>query len=235
MPPKSTKRTAPRVHAPRNKSLVQGLNVLSRSASFAKSGRWAIKNKATKKTAAKAAAVAAPATGWYAADDVRQKLATSKTNRPTVLRKSLTPGTVLINLAGRFRGKRVVMLKALASGMLLVTGPYKINGVPLRRVNPAYVVATSTKLDLSKVTVDAKFTDSYFAKAEKADAKKSEEAFFAQDAAAPKKELSAERKADQKAVDAQLMPLVAKTPLLKHYLNARFSLKKGQAPHKLQF
>ena len=53
---------------------------------------------------------------------------------------------VVIILSGRFRGRRVVYLKKLESNLLLVTGPYKYNGVPLKRVNAAYVLPTNTKL-----------------------------------------------------------------------------------------
>lgn len=97
-------------------------------------------------------------------------------------RKSLQPGTVLILLAGRFRGKRVILLKSLDQGVLLVTGPFKINGVPLRRVNSRYVIATSYKVELSGLD-DKKIEEisqpKYFT-AEKSKDKAGEEAFFKQ-------------------------------------------------------
>jgi large subunit ribosomal protein L6e len=55
-------------------------------------------------------------------------------------------------------------------------GPFKVNGVPLRRVNQAYVIATSTKVDVSSVDV-AKYADAYF-KREVTKKKKGESEFF---------------------------------------------------------
>lgn len=57
------------------------------------------------------------------------------------------------------------------------TGPYKINGVPLRRVNQAYVIGTSTKVDISGVNVE-KYNDKYFAKQLEKKQKKGENEFF---------------------------------------------------------
>lgn len=83
------------------------------------------------------------------------------------------------------------------SGLLLVTGPYKYNGVPLRRVNQAYCIATSASVSLDGLNLD-KFNDQYFEKVKTAKPKNAD-GFFATDDA--KKELSPERKADQKTVD----------------------------------
>jgi large subunit ribosomal protein L6e len=152
--------------------------------------------------------------------------------QPPRVRKTITPGTVLILLAGRFRGKRVVCLKALESGLLLVSGPYKINGVPLRRVNQAYVIATSTKVDIKGVDVSS-INDAYFART--ADApKEAEEEFFAGDAPKPAV-VSDARKADQKKVDDALLKAVAAVPMLEAYLAAQFSLSANDKPHLMKF
>lgn len=151
------------------------------------------------------------------------------------LRASITPGTVLILLAGHFRGKRVVFLKRLDSGLLLVSGPFQVNGVPIRRVNQAYVIATSTKIDISAVKVPETINDAYFKKIHEAPKPKSEEAFFDKNAKPVKKAVAANRIADQKTVDEQLLTVIAKTPQLKEYLGARFSLSSGVLPHQLKF
>jgi len=92
----------------------------------------------------------------------RPKRRGRKLNAPH-LRKSIKRGTVLILLSGRFKGKRVVFLKQLESGLLLVTGPYKVNGIPLRRVNQAYVIATTTRVPIT-FKIPKVFDDRYFRK-----------------------------------------------------------------------
>lgn len=156
----------------------------------------------------------------------------SLSSQPPRVRASITPGTVLILLAGRFRGRRVVCLKALESGLLLVSGPYKINGVPLRRVNQAYVIATSTKVDVKGVDVKS-FNDAYFSRAND-EAKSEEDEFFEGDAPKPAV-VSDQRKADQAKVDGALLKAVASVPMLEGYLAAKFSLGDSDRPHKMIF
>jgi len=92
----------------------------------------------------------------------RPKRHTKSFDFPTRLRKSLTPGTVCIVLSGRYAGKRVVYLKQLKTGLCVVTGPFKLNGVPLRRINQCYLIATTTKVDFSGVSVPSDVDDKFF-------------------------------------------------------------------------
>eukprot|EP00457_Paulinella_chromatophora_P016037 gb/GEZN01016757.1/.p1 GENE.gb/GEZN01016757.1/~~gb/GEZN01016757.1/.p1 ORF type:complete len:210 (+),score=43.18 gb/GEZN01016757.1/:132-761(+) len=179
----------------------------------------------------KKAKVQAPESEFYNPEDVKRPIPSRKNRaKQTKLRASVVPGAVLILLSGKFKGKRVVFLKQLESGLLLVTGPYKINGVPLRRVNQAYVIGTSTRVDISKVDV-SKIGDDFFARP-KADKGKDAE-FFSEES--KKTERSAEKKAAQVKVDKSILAAIKGEEFLKHYLNAKFSLTRGQKPHALKF
>lgn len=157
----------------------------------------------------------------------------------TKLRPSITPGTILILLAGRFRGRRVVFLKQLGSGLLLVTGPYKYNGVPLQRVHQRYVIATSTRIDISGLHLNETISDNMFIeqlKQQRKDRKAQQSSFLPENTMKvdhPK--ASSERIALQKSVDEQVIKAIRKVPMLSTYLKTMFSLKKGQAPHALYF
>jgi len=232
------------------KYLARGVPLLSRSASYKKSGKWAVKHRGPVKGAQpkktivsktkkfgkqQTRTVTHKTPRFYPTDDIKKPLYVRSTPRPPKIRKSLVPGIILIVLSGRFRGKRVVLLKVLESGLLLITGPYKINGVPLRRVNPRYVIATSTKIDVSSVELPEELQDSYFKRPKNVEKKKkSADEFFNADKK-EKKEFPEEKKAIQKGVDSQVLALVHKVPVLTEYLNAHFSLVKGQFPHLLKF
>ncbi|CAG8466218.1 10232_t:CDS:2 [Ambispora leptoticha] len=238
-------------HVPRNSFLVPGITRYSRSVIYAKKAMYKRKKtpqpkQETKPEQIKTVQVKGEKNGekrlvpvnkaprFYPAEDIPVPKKSRKVNRPAKLRTSITPGTVLILLAGRFRGKRVVFLKQLpGSGLLLVTGPYKLNGVPLRRVNQAYVIATSTKIDVSGVSLD-KFDDNYFKREKNANKKATEEEFF-KEGEKQKKEFPAEKASLQKEVDKPLIANIKKDIDLYHYLRSRFTLTKGVFPHKLKF
>merc|ERR1711964_66176 len=179
-----------------------------------------------------AATVGKKAGRYYAPEDTKKKVNNHhNNNKQTKLRASITPGTVLILLAGRFKGQRVVFLKQLDSGLLLITGPYAINGVPLRRVPQSYVIATQTKVDVSGVSVPASVNDDFFKK-EQTKKKKTDEVFFEKE---KESTIDESRKALQKDVDAKVVAAIGKVALLKEYMSSKFSLKKGQKPHEMTF
>lgn len=176
---------------------------------------------------------------FYPAHDEKTPRKSRKSIHPSKPRSSLEPGTILILLAGRFRGKRVVLLKHLKEGALLITGPFKVNGVPLRRVNSRYVIATGSKVDVKGIdekTLEKVSGDSYFVReGGKKDKGKSEEAFFKQGEKPEKKKPASARAQDQKSIDKALLSAIKKEQMLASYLASSFSLRHGQKPHEMKF
>lgn len=77
---------------------------------------------------------------------------------------------------------------------------FRINGVPLRRVSQAYVIATSTKVDVAGVSIPESVNDSYFVKS-KASKSTKEGEFFGE--GKEKKAFPEEKKSEQKVRQAR--------------------------------
>ena len=169
---------------------------------------------------------------WYPVSDFKGHFVRKcKIPKKTHISAELVPGQVVILLSGRFRGRRVVYLKKLESGLLLVTGPYKYNGVPLKRVNAAYVLPTNTKLEVDGKVADS-IKDEFF---KRKDLKfEKEEDFFVEEKA-KRERVTDERKKGQNDVDTKVKEAVDKVPMMKEYLRNRFALKSGDKPHLMKF
>ena len=169
---------------------------------------------------------------WYPVSDIKGHFKRKcKIPKKTHISAELVPGQVVILLSGRFRGRRVVFLKKLESGLLLVTGPYKYNGVPLKRVNAAYVLPTNTKLKLDAKVADS-VNDKLFLRT--LIKREKEEDFFV-DEKTKRERITEERKKAQNDVDTQVKKAVDEVPMMKEYLRNRFALKSGDKPHLMKF
>ena len=169
---------------------------------------------------------------WYPVSDIKGHFKRKcKIPKKTHISAELTPGQVVIILSGRFRGRRVVFLKKLESGLLLVTGPYKYNGVPLKRVNAAYVLPTNTKINVDGKAAES-INDIFFLKVDIK--REKEEDFFVEDKV-KKERITDERKKAQNDVDTLVKKAVDEVPMMKEYLRNRFALKSGDKPHLMKF
>jgi len=244
-------------HMPRNYQLTPGVMRFSAARMYAKRGVWAKKPfPAVKKTVEKKAKFVVKKVngdknggerkvainkGPKLLGEYRKTKRVStkihKTKKPSSLRPSITPGTILIILTGRHKGKRVVFLKQLPkSGLLLITGPMKLNSTPIRRIAPAFVIATKTKVDVSGVKIPEHINDAYFRRTNFKVPKKDDNDLFA--SGKTEYVVSDQRKADQKTVDAPILAAIRKQAdrkMIYGYLGSRFSLGKNQHPHKLVF
>merc|ERR1712129_412650 len=92
------------------------------------------------------------------------KKAIYKFNKKAAPVKAADPKPTFVEkpVKGAKKGKRVVGLKQLASGLVLITGPMKLNGCPMRRVNQIYLLATANSIDVSAVALPETINDEYF-------------------------------------------------------------------------
>ncbi|XP_072153098.1 uncharacterized protein RpL6 isoform X2 [Bemisia tabaci] len=157
-------------------------------------------------------------------------------------RPSLKRGSVLILLSGLHKAKRVILLKTLSNGLLLVTGPHKLNKCPIRRVHQNYVIGTSTRLDISKVRIPKHINNEYFRrinmlkKKTKKETKKTEGELFVSEE--QKYKPSEQRKKDQEYIDNQILEVIKKhkdKKFIYGYLSSMFRLQNRQFPHRMNF
>jgi len=153
------------------------------------------------------------------------------------------------------------VVKHLPSNLVVVSGPFRLNRVPLRRVDAAYLIGTSVQINLPEILKKelSEVTDDHFSKKlkEKKLKQRSDlsKKYFKEkkEKGTEKSETGQKRKREdtekdrkvkkrktakaafQAKIDSPLMAEIKKQPELDNYMRSRFFLTEGQFPHALKF
>jgi ribosomal protein L14E/L6E/L27E len=66
-------------------------------------------------------------------------------NKPKII---LERGSILILLTKKYLGRKAILLNTTESGLFVISGPYLINGISIRRVNEKYTLYSGAKVNL---------------------------------------------------------------------------------------
>jgi large subunit ribosomal protein L6e len=129
--------------------------------------------------------------------------------------KLLQKGSILILLGKKYNGKKCVFLKYSREGALIVSGPYSINGVPLRRINHKNALQTEININLTGLNIEF-LNDKYFDYLKKSDELSSR---------MQKEKLITLHRIRQKVIDKFLEKEIKKNFFLEFYLKTKSKIK----------
>mmetsp|Transcript_29247 Transcript_29247/g.57225 ORF Transcript_29247/g.57225 Transcript_29247/m.57225 type:complete len:203 (+) Transcript_29247:25-633(+) len=124
--------------------------------------------------------------------------------------EKIKKGSVIILLGLKFQGKKAILLKITKKGFFVISGPFSINGIPLRRINPRYALPTEINVDLSNMKLGF-INDNYFNFLKKSSKFSSEY---------QKQKLISVHRVRQSAIDEYLKKEIKKHFFLKFYLKS---------------
>lgn len=174
------------------------------------------------------------------------------------LRKSIEIGKVAIILTGKHMGKRCIITKILDSGLLVVTNPLEETKITLKRIDPAYLIVTSTNIfnfgnlknakETLKKVVETITDDSFITKKEiKKKVKKllksvgDQPDLFMNEFEGKYKTIKEQHPKGenllkiQAEIDKLLKPEIEKDEVFCAYLKTKFSMRTEMSLHKMKF
>ncbi|AEA38705.1 60S ribosomal protein L6B (nucleomorph) [Cryptomonas paramecium] len=70
-------------------------------------------------------------------------------------------GSIVIISFGKLRGKKAIILRTTKCQMFVISGPFSLNGISIRRIKPGHIITTRNRLDVDSVNTRI-FDDEYF-------------------------------------------------------------------------